>query len=439
MPQSKKHRYRKGFLRWSKTLGYEPPGLSLLATLAKQTLEDQCYVQVIDEMVTEFNPELIEADLVGITVITPTAKRAYDIAKVLRSRKIPVILGGRHVTLCPNEAQNYADAIVIGRAEQAWPRLLKDFIVKKLQPRYVGSSQNFGQIIPDRQMTSCNYITKNTVQSSIGCPFSCSFCVVPKTQSDYVHANSKKLIAEIESFSGKTFLDLSLSPMEQLDDGFLKAYLTDLAALNKRWGGLSTAQALENETLFKLLVKSGFRGVLIGLESLSKKSLQSIGKGFNKPERYLELIRKLHDHGIMINGCFIFGSDEDDTDVFDRTLDFVFKAGIDLPRFAVLTPFPGTPLFARLKQQGRILHHDWSRFDTQNVVYQPQNMTTEQLARGLKYAWKQAYSFTGIAKRMFKSMAEGTLTMFPVSMAANLGYVGYSRFPSEVPQPCERR
>ena len=439
MPQSEKHRYRKGRFGWSKTLGYEPPGLSLLATLAKNTLGDNTSIQVVDEMTQTFYPHALEADLVGITVITPTANRAYEMAGVLRARGIKVILGGRHVTLCPDEALNHADAIVTGRAEQVWPELLKDFVKGGMRCKYIGSSKAFGEIVADRNLTSHGYITKNTVQSSVGCPYRCTFCVVPKTQQGYVHADLHTLLSEIEQFPGKTFLDLSLSPMEKVEDGFLKMYLRGLATLKKKWGGLSTAQALEDKELFNLLVKSGLKGVLIGLESLNSKSLHGMGKGFNKPERYLELIRKLHDHGVVVNGCFIFGSDEDDTDTFARTVDFAFQAGIDLPRFAIMTPFPGTPLFTKLCREGRLLHTDWSRYGTQHAVFEPRHMTPAQLEAGLAYAWKNSYSALGISKRIVKSSRQGTLSMLPISLASNLGYLGYTKFPTQVPQPCERR
>lgn len=439
MPQSEKHRYRKSSLGWAKTLGYEPPGLALLATLAKNTMGENAAIQVIDEMTQSFNPHTLEADLVGITVITPTAHRAYDMAAVLRARGIKVVLGGRHVTLCPDEAQNHADVIVTGRAEGVWPELLEDFSNGQMRCSYVGSSDAFGEIAADRSFTSRDYITKNTVQSSVGCPYKCTFCVVPKTQAGYVHANLQTLLGEIERFPGKTFLDLSLSPMEQVADGFLKTYLRGLAPLKKKWGGLSTAQALEDKELFDLLIKSGFRGVLIGLESLNNKSLRGMGKGFNKPERYLELIRKLHDHGVVVNGCFIFGSDQDDTDTFARTVDFAFQAGIDLPRFAIITPFPGTPLFTKLCREGRLLHTDWSHYDTQHAVFEPKNMSPAQLEAGLAYAWQQSYSARGIARRVLKSSYQGTLSMLPVSLASNLGYLDYTKFPTQVPQPCERR
>ncbi len=438
MPQSERHRLRPGPLGWSKTLGYEPPGLSLLATLAARALPEGSTVRVIDEMTERFDPHTLEADLVGLTVITPTAGRAYGFADLLRSRGVRVVLGGRHVTLCPDEAQRHADSIVVGRGERAWPELLRDVLAGRLRRRYSGSGEGFGHAVADRRFTSRDYITKNTVQSSIGCPYGCTFCVVPRTQDGYLRADPRTLLGEIEGFSGKTFLDLSLSPMERLGDGFLTGYLRGLAHLKRRWGGLSTARALGNKALFDLLIKSGLKGVLIGLESLSAASLRGFGKGFSKPGEYLELIRKLHDHGVVVNGCFIFGADDDRPDVFERTVAFAFEAGLDLPRYAVLTPFPGTPLFAQLRREGRLLHTDWSRYDTQHVVYRPKNMSVGELEAGLRYAWRETYSLGGVARRVLKSASSGTLSLLPVSVASNLGYVGYTRFPGGVPQPCER-
>ena len=192
--------------------------------------------------------------------------------------------------------------------------------------------------------------------------------------------------------------------------------------LNVSWFGLATSLIGRDPELMQLMARSGCKGLLIGFESLSQDALGSVRKGFNRPSAYRSLIEDLHALGISIQGCFVFGNDHDTVDVFDATAQFVVDAAIDLPRFAILTPFPGTPLFQRLDTAGRILTRDWERYDGQHVVFAPKLMSVDELARGHERAWRAVYSMGSIARRLSRSR-----TQFPIAVTANMGYRFYSR------------
>jgi radical SAM superfamily enzyme YgiQ (UPF0313 family) len=434
MPQSEMYRKRGIF---SRSLRYAPLTLTTLAALVPAELEAE--VRILDEGVEELDLAKVDADLVGITCITPNAPRVYGIAAELRARGITVVLGGVHPTLVPDEAQPHADAIVTGYAEQSWPRLLRDFAAGRLQPRYdEGPDYRFENMPEPRRdlLRKERYITVNTVQAVRGCPYRCSFCVVPVAWPGYLHRPIPEVIEEIERLEGKTFLFLDLSPIE--DVRYIKELYRALAPLNKRWGGLATIRIARDPELLRLAARSGCGGLLIGIESIMPGSINHMNKGFNRPDDYVEAMRLLHDHGIAINGCFVFGMDGDDPSVFERTLEFIDRAAIDLPRFSVATPFPGTPLFRQLDGEDRLITRDWTYYGGQNVVFRPRGMSVERLQEGLHWAWRQAYGARSIVRRVAGSAASRNGLVLKTSILANLGYTRYARLlPDYVPVPCE--
>lgn len=434
MPQSEI--YRKGGI-FSRSLRYAPLTLTTLAALVPQELEAE--IRIIDEGVEALDPESIAADLAGITCITPTAHRVYDIAAKLRARGVKVVIGGVHPTLVPDDAQPHADAVVTGYAERSWPRLLRDFAAGKLKARYdEGADYRFENVpLPRRDLLKKNgYVTINTVQAVRGCPYKCNFCVVPAAWPGYLHRPIPEVIAEIEKLEGKTFLFLDLSPIE--DARYIKRLYRELIPLKKRWGGLATIRIAKDPEMLDLAEKSGCGGLLIGIETLSATSVLHINKPFNKPDEYLEAVRILHDHGIAINGCFVLGLDGDDASTFERTVEFVDKAAVDLPRFSVATPFPGTPLFRQLQAEGRLLTTDWRFYGGQNVVYRPRNMSVDELQEGLRWTWRQAYSASSIVRRIARSGASRSARVLSTTFFANLGYSVYARLlPDYLPMPCE--
>ncbi len=423
MPHGQAH--RKGGI-FGKALRYAPLTLTTLA--AEIPAELNAEIQLIDEGVEDLMIDKIEADLVGITCITGTSYRAYEIADQLRHREIPVVLGGVHPTLLPDEAQQHADAVVTGYAEESWPQLLRDFSRNQLRSRYEQNAQMKLQSVPEPRrdlLDKSKYITMNTVQAVRGCPWKCSFCVVPVAWPMYLHRPIPEVIREIERLEGREFLFLDLSPIE--DPTYIKQLYRELIPLNKRWGGLATMQIARDDEMLALAARSGCRGLLLGIESVMPESIRRIGKKkLNSTKDYLLGIKKLHDHGIAINGCFVLGLDGDDESVFERTVEFVDRAAIDLPRFSVATPFPSTAMYRQLKANHRLLHEDWRYYDVQHVVYQPEQMSPERLETGLHWTWEQAYRLPSIIHRLSHSRAALSPLMLRL-LPANVAYRFFAR------------
>lgn len=416
LPRSKLYQKGRGF---RKNLLYAPLTLTTLAALIPDELNAN--VRIIDEAVELVDYSKLNADLIGITCITGTANRAYDIADNFRKRDITVIIGGPHPSLIPEEAKKHADSVIVGIANNSWPQLLKDFKQNKLKDFYNDTSGDITNMpIPKRELLKKKgYFIKDTVQAVYGCPYECEFCIVKKIRGGYFHRPIPEVIKEIKDLNTKLVLFLDSSPIEDKD--YIKEFYRALIPLKIRWAGLSTTKIIEDKELFDLAVKSGCSGLLIGFESISQKSLNKMNKSFNHVEKYEELIKELHKHNIAIMGCFTFGSDEDEKVIFKETVDFVNKNGIDLPRYTVTTPFPATPLFDRLKKENRILTKNWDKYNAQNVVFQPKNMSVNELQKGLEYAWKETYKWKNILKRILKSKSQlGYL------LVANMGYRRYA-------------
>jgi len=398
-----------------------PLTLPTLASLVPPELNAE--VICIEEGIGDVDLAM-QADLIGMTVITGTANRAYELAAHFRAQGITVVLGGPHVTLIPDDAQPHADAICVGYAEQTWPQLLRDFAAGQMKPRY---NQQPGlklenlpiprrDLLPERR-----YLTSNVFEATRGCVHNCDFCVVPAAWgrkpfqkpiddvlTDIRQKGARKLI----------FVDLNIIA----DREYALRLFRALAPLGVQWYGLATTLLADDPELLEACAASGCRGLLMGLESISIDNLRGSHKSFNAPDKFMGLVKKLHDHNIALQGCFVFGLDHDTPDVFLKTAQFAIDAKIDLPRFAIVTPFPGTALYKRLESEGRILSRNWELYDGQHVVFQPKQMTVEQLQFGAQTAWKHAYSWRGIAKRLMK-----TASPWPVAIGANLGYRFYGR------------
>ena len=213
------------------------------------------------------------------------------------------------------------------------------------------------------------------------------------------------------------FLDLNLIA----DLEYARELFEALVPLNIKWGGLATTSFAWDEELLDLAAKSGCRGILIGFESLSQESLAETRKVFNTRRDYHDIVGRIHEQGIAIMGCFVFGFDHDTTDTFDATVDFVIEARIDLPRYAILTPFPGTPLFRRLESAGRIISHDWTSTTGSTSIFMPERMSPGELLRGTESAWKRTYGYRSIARRLL-----GARNQLSVAIPANLGYRFYA-------------
>lgn len=400
-----------------------PLTLTTLAALIPEELNIS--VEMFDEGVEPI-PENPNADLIGITVITGSAKRSYELADSFRKQGKTVVLGGPHISLMPEEAVLHADAIVTGYAEETWPQLLRDFVAGELKPRY-DMSENFSldkpELLPFPRrdlLKRGKYLTTSTFEATRGCVHNCDFCVVPSAWGRRPYQKPiSHVVEDIRRKGAKRiiFYDLNLIA----DRAYAKELFTALIPLKVKWFGLSTTLLAEDEELMDLVVKSGCSGLLIGFESITQEGLSSIKKRFNRPELYEDLLAKLHERGISVMGTFVFGMDYEEKDIFEKVLDFVHKNKIELPRYAVLTPFPGTPLFSKLDKEGRILTRDWSLYDGQHVVFQPKNFTAQELLDGHEWIWRKSYAFGSIIRRLNLQMPS-----LHVTLAANLGYRFYA-------------
>jgi radical SAM superfamily enzyme YgiQ (UPF0313 family) len=416
-PRGPLYRHRTGI--WKRAMRYMPLTLTTLAALVPAELDAD--ITLVDEGVTDIDPN-IDADIVGISTITGTAPRSYELAAQFRRRGIPVVIGGVHPTLVPDDAQPHCDALVVGDAEETWPELLRNFVEGRLERRYEqGASVSLSNLpFPRRDLLPArHYATPHTIEATRGCAHQCEFCVVPPAWGRPRQKPVGDVVADIRQMGARRliFLDLNLIA----DVPYAKALFTALIPLGVRWGGLATTVIAWDDELLDLAARSGCRGLLLGFESLSQASLDETSKNFNMRRGYAEIVRAIHARNIAIMGCFVFGFDHDDRDTFARTVDFVQDANIDLPRYAILTPFPGTPLFARLDREGRLLTRDWSEFDGQHVVYRPATMTPAELATRTEWAWKETYRFSSIGQRLM-----GSRTQTAVALATNFGYRFYA-------------
>jgi radical SAM superfamily enzyme YgiQ (UPF0313 family) len=418
-PKGPLYRHRGGIFK--RSLRYAPLTLPTLASLIPPEIEHE--IVLVDEGIDDV-PADLQADLVGLTVITGTAVRAYALAARFRERGIPVVLGGPHVTLDPEDAAPHADAIVVGYAEESWPQLLRDFLAGRMRPRYDQRPDLSLAGLPfvRRDLVPAGrYLTTNVFEATRGCIHACDFCVVPHAWGRKPY---QKPIPEVVEDIRRTgarkaiFIDLNIIADKEHAARLFEA----LIPLRLQWYGLATGLLANDLPLLDLCARSGCRGLLVGLESISPDNLRDVHKGFHAPGRYKEMIATFHRYGIAIQGCFVFGMDHDEPDVFLKTARFAVDAGIDLPRFAILTPFPGTALFRRLEAEGRILTRNWERYDAQHVVFQPAHMSVETLQRGTEMAWRHAYSYRSMLRRLRRSPSP-----LPVSVGTNLAYRFYGR------------
>lgn len=377
-----------------------------LATLAALTPPD-IDVGFSDDQIhpIDLNDGFQGADLVAISVMSKTAYRAYQIADACREKGIKVVLGGIHPTILAEEASAHADVVVVGEAEILWPRVIADFQANRLQRFYRqdGVVDMNHSPVPQRgifKSHSRSYVPLDVVQTTRGCPFDCDFCTVnPVFGSRFRMREIEKVVAEVQGLTrwGILFADDNVIG----NVPYFQKLFTALEPLKLRWIGEASLAGLDNEQNLKILQKSGCKALFIGFESLSPQ-LKTIGKPQNNPARYGEVIRKLHDHGIIAYAAFIFGFDFDDPSVFERTVEFAIANKVILAQFAILTPYPGTRLYTRLQAEGRLLQDKWWLVPNQEILaphFRPQLMEPEQLREGWKWAWREFYSFSSIWKR----------------------------------------
>lgn len=399
---------------------FPPLGLALLAAMTPADTD----ISITDDLIQPIDFDT-EADLVGITVSTKTAVRAYEIADEFQRRNVPVVLGGIHPTVAPQETVQHADAVVIGEAEGVWKQLLDDCKSSRLKRIY--HSDKFPVLdnspLPRRELFQKDrYMTINAVQTSRGCPFSCNFCSVATIYGRSVRLRPvDEVIGEIKTLEGDDlfFIDDNIVGKPE----YAKQLFTRLIPLKKRWLGQASVTVANDPEVLKLLRKSGCLGLFMGFETTSVESLNEIGKKQNVDNNYFETVRKLHDNGISVVGSFIIGLDSDDKYCFERLLNFSVKSKVDVADFHIVTPYPGTVLYERLKEDKRLIDNKWwLKYDATDVVYWPKLMSREELREGWIRTIKEFYKFRPMLKRCIEIFGKRSLLGNILSWKINMGY-----------------
>jgi radical SAM superfamily enzyme YgiQ (UPF0313 family) len=377
----------------------EPLGPAMLAAVTPPDVE----VRFVDDRL-EAIPYDEPTDAVGINVETYTACRAYAIAAHFRARGVPVILGGYHPTLTPEEAAIHADAIVEGQAEQIWPRLLADLRSGRLHPRY---RDHDGQMIhglhPRRNIfVGKKYLPITLIETGRGCRAACEFCSVSPFFGRTATARPiEDVVAEIETAGNRNvfFVDDNIVA----DMNRAKRLFSALQATDIRWMSQGSITMATDKNLLQLMRKSGCRGILVGFESLSETTLSSMGKSWNRANlEYTEAVNRIRNAGISIYATFVFGYDTDEADTFDRTIEFALRQKFFLAAFNHLVPFPGTPLYHRLKREQRLLSDPWwlnPNYRFGDVAFQPAHMSAEELATRCFQARQEFYRLGSVLTR----------------------------------------
>jgi len=400
--------------------------LPLLAALTPSHHE----VKIIDERLENIDFDG-KWDLVGITVMTATAYRAYYIADEFRKRGTKVVLGGIHPTALPDEAIQHADSVVIGEAEGLWEELLGDLEEGKLKKFYRHDCPPPLAGLPCSRLDLLDkrYLLRHVFQTTRGCPHNCGFCSVSTFMGRrYRHRPVEEVIEEIGHYPNARiigFLDDNIVGNPRYSRELFQA----LIPFRKKWISQGTLKLAENEELLKLAAESGCIALFVGFESINEDSLKKMHKNFNKVSKYKRLIDKFHEYGIMIIGSFVFGFDEDDSSIFQRTLSFLEGVNLDFAQFSILTPLPGTEVFKQLAEEKRIFSYDWREYDFAHVVYHPLRMTPQELQDGYNYIFRQFYSLSRVVKRTIRNWRYAHYFL-----PASIYYHWVSRHPKSLPE-----
>ncbi|MBE9516552.1 MAG: B12-binding domain-containing radical SAM protein [Proteobacteria bacterium] len=426
-----------------KVLAIPPLNLGMIARYTPEHYD----VEIVDEAVEQLDMNL-QADLIGITCMTSLAPRAYELAAHFRSRGIPVVMGGIHVSYMTDEALQYADTVVVGEAEGIWPTVLEDFEKGKMQPVYrvCGSPDLENLMAPRRDLFRGKYFVE-TVQTGRGCPINCSFCSVTSFNgSRYRTRNMDSVIEEINSIKSKRIFIV--------DDNIVgsgpryvrraKEFFDRLKECDKEWGGQTCLNIVEHDDVLKAAQDSGCKGFLIGFESLDAQTLGGMHKPVNlrpNTRNFSDAIKKIHDHGISIIGCFIFGADGQDRDTFRRTIDFVLENDIDAVQMTLETPLPGTAFYKQMVEENRLLltnfPNDWKHYNIFEPVFEMNSMTPAEAYQGLLDAYAEVSSLGSTLKRGMRTFMN-TRSLFSTGIAFSWNYHAYRQI-RDTPTPLAMR
>jgi len=353
------------------------------------------------------------------TVNTPNATHCYEMAARFRARGAKVVFGGPHATLCPDEAARHCDHLVVGEAEETWPRLLDDFRHGRAQPVYVCErTPSLGGLpVPRRDLIRHRHFTKGAVFATRGCPYRCSYCNLKQIyQPGFRTRPISEVIADIQSMRNRYFVFWDDNFFGDLD--YTRELLRALLGLRRRWAAQVTLDRCADPQLLRQAREAGCVYLFIGLESFSDAGLASVNKSVNRVSQYRSTIELIHRHGICVQAGIIFGFDTDTPDVFADTLQACENLGIDGVTASVLTPLPGTQLYADMERDGRLLSRDWTWYNGKTrVAFTPKQMTPQELYAGYLWFRRQFYSWRSLRKRLSISKANCAHNLI-----VNLGY-----------------
>ncbi|WP_022676071.1 B12-binding domain-containing radical SAM protein [Novosphingobium sp. B-7] len=374
---------------------FPPLGLATLAAFLAPDDEAELVDDHVELLTTDDKP-----DLVVIQVYITNAYRAYALADHYRAKGCRVALGGLHVTSLPEEAAPHADTIFLGPGEKTFPQFLRDLRDGCPKPRYASTQgRTLHGLPPVRRdlIKRDRYLVPNSIVVTRGCPQHCDFCYKDAFFSggrSFYAQRIDEALAEIERLPGRHlyFLDDHLLG----DRRFAAGLFEGMRGMGRLFQGAATVDSILRGDLIEQAAEAGLRSLFVGFETFSPRNLADSNKKQNLARDYAAVARRLNDLGIMINGSFVFGMDDDDADVFDRTVDWGVRQGITTATFHIQTPYPGTRLHQQLSTQGRILTHNWDLYDTRHTVYRPAKLTPEQLKQGYERAYRQFYSWRNI-------------------------------------------
>lgn len=340
--------------------------------------------------------------VVGVSIHLTFARRAFELAAWFRRHGSIVVLGGLHVIACPDECAAHADALAIGDGVQLWPQILADIENGRLRPRYHAAfDRPYRDDPPPRRdlLPRASFLTTTSIIATRGCHNRCDFCYLATDglQMPYRMRDPQQVVDEIRADRQPYFVftDNNLGSRPE----YLRALCQALRPLKRIWSAAVSIDVTDDPSLVREMALAGCTGVFVGFESLSDANIQAAGKRSPSAADYARRVALLHECGIQVNASFVFGFDRDGPDVFARTVEWTETNRLECATFHILTPYPGTPLFREMEQQGRILHRDWSLYDTAHVVFRPARMTVDQLAEGYAWAYQRLFSHASIWRR----------------------------------------
>ncbi len=385
---------------------FPPLGLGIIAVLTP----DNFQVKLIDENFDKFEYE--DADLVGITAFTSVANRAYEISAHYKKKGIPVIMGGIHASMVPEEALRYVDSVVIGEAESIWPTVMEDFLHNNLKERYEGIHLDLkNSIVPNREIFSNKYLF-GTIQTSRGCPMDCYFCSVSAFNGKrYRQRPYEEVLDELEKMPQRYifFVDDNIlgygKSAEERAINLFKGMVE--RKLNKTWFCQASLNFGSNEVVIKWAAKAGCKMVFLGLESADPEELKAMEKKLNLQLEYERAFKNINKYKIAVLGAFIFGSDAETKESMWRKVKYILENRIDVIQTTTLTPLPGTRLFKDLQQNNRLIHtnfpKDWNLYDMGHLTFRINNMDNEEFLKIHKKCSKKLFSKITLYKKFLKT------------------------------------